>query len=446
MCSEMFAAKAEAAVKHLGADGDLIYNENANLKIEMLTLVKVKVKTFWSVVKYKISDLTLLDLLQDPNISPEYTEKDLMMDFENFSDSSSGGRAAAGVDAPKVKLEVSAAVDTVDGASSFTLRKKTVDIKKLKESCADKKIKEKMVDMLKLKETEKLTFVHQRVYNTAPVTFYGKTGKNGLVSAVCEKFGISLWRKKKDMTSFTVPEDVTFAYSLMEITTEDNTLGIPPRFINMKRYNKGWWKVSTDGDDETLQQLTEDIFQKAALLQPLAKLCESRRCDLLKTLSELLHDRDALSLLEETLDQSSKGVFECPESPAVSSFMALLDVSEVSNSQKDAAHLLVSAVDSLPDDAAALLATCSPETLRVLQQLVNSLEENAQVKLPESLPISLQEEGELRWAAELLCLTDQMLTELRAQWDTPDFSPEVLLELVCLVVQGLSLMQPETHS
>eukprot|EP00064_Thunnus_orientalis_P022886 superscaffoldBa00008133_g23107 len=224
MCSEMFAAKAEAAVKHLGADGDLIYNENANLKIEMLTLVKVKVKTFWSVVKYKISDLTLLDLLQDPNISPEYTEKDLMMDFENFSDSSSGGRAAAGVDAPKVKLEVSAAVDTVDGASSFTLRKKTVDIKKLKESCTDKKIKEKMVNMLKLKETEKLTFVHQRVYNTAPVTFYGKTGKNGLVSAVCEKFGISLWRKKKDMTSFTVPEDVTFAYSLMEITTEDNTL------------------------------------------------------------------------------------------------------------------------------------------------------------------------------------------------------------------------------
>ncbi|XP_044188936.1 uncharacterized protein LOC122968057 isoform X1 [Thunnus albacares] len=444
MCSEMFAAKAEAAVKCLGADGDLIYNENANLKIEMLTLVKVKVKTFSSVVKYKISNLTLLDLLQEPNISPEYTEEVLMKDFENLSDSSSGGHAAAGVDAPKVKLEVSASVDTVDGASSFTLRKKTVDIKKLKESCADKKIKEKMVDTLQLKETEKLTFVHQRVYNTAPVTFYGKTGKNGLVSAVCEKFGISLWRKKKDMTSFTVLEDVTFAYSLMEITTEDNTLGIPPRFINMKRYNKGWWKVSTDGDEETLQQLTEDIFQKAALLQPLAKL-ESRH-DLLKTLSELLHDREALSLLEETLDQSSKGVFECQQSPAVSSFMDLLDVSEVTNSQKDAAHLLVSAMDSLPDDAAALLVTCSPETLRVLQQLVNSLKENAQVRVPESLPVSLQEEGELRWAAELLCLTDQTLAELRAQWDRPDFSPEVLLELVCLVVQGLSLMQPETHS
>ena len=43
------------------------------------------------------------------------------------------------------------------------------------------------------------------------------------------------------------------------------------------------------------------IFQKAALLQPLEELHESRRRDLLKTLSELLHDREALSLLEETV-------------------------------------------------------------------------------------------------------------------------------------------------
>ncbi|XP_042250636.1 uncharacterized protein LOC121885338 isoform X1 [Thunnus maccoyii] len=444
----MFAARTKAIVKCLGAERDLIYNENANQKIDVLTLVKVRVKKriLWPTVEYMISNQKLLNLLQEPDIPLDYKDEVLIEDFENLNDSSIGGHAAAGVDAPKVGMKVSAAVDTVDGASSFTLKKKTVDTEKLRESCADKKIKEEMVNMLKLKEMEKLTFVHQTVYNPAPVTFYGKTGKDGLVSAVFEKFGCSLWRKKKKETSFKIPEDVTFAYSLMEITTEDNTLGIPPQFITMERYNKGWWKVSTDGDDETLQQVTEDIFDKAALLQPLEELHESRRRDLLKTLSELLHDRDALSLLVETLDQNSKGVFECQQSPAVSSFMDLLDVSEVSNSQKDAAHLLVSAMDALPDDAAALLATCSLETLRVLQQLVNSLKEKAQVKLPESLPASLQEEGELRWAAELLCLTDQTLTELRDQWDRPDFSPEVLLELLCLIVQGLSMMQLETHS
>eukprot|EP00064_Thunnus_orientalis_P018239 superscaffoldBa00004130_g18333 len=223
---KMFAAKAKAAVKCLGAEGDLIYNKNANQKIDMLTLVKVKVKKriFWSTVEYKISDQTLLDLLQEPDFSIECKEEVLMKDFENLNDSSIGGHAAAGLDAPKVDVKVSAAVDTVDGVSPFTLWKKTVDTKKLKESCADKKIKEKMVDTLKLKETEKLTFVHQTVYNTAPVTFYGKTGKNGLVSAVFQKFGCSLWRKKKEETSFTIPKDVTIAYSLMEITTEDNTL------------------------------------------------------------------------------------------------------------------------------------------------------------------------------------------------------------------------------
>ena len=61
-----------------------------------------------------------------------------MKDFENLNDSSIGGHAAAGLDAPKVDVKVSAAVDTVDGVSPFTLRKKTVDTKKLKESCADK--------------------------------------------------------------------------------------------------------------------------------------------------------------------------------------------------------------------------------------------------------------------------------------------------------------------
>ncbi|XP_044190553.1 uncharacterized protein LOC122969042 [Thunnus albacares] len=443
MSTEMFAARTKALVKNLGAEENLINNENVNQKIDVLTLVKVREKTLWPIVKYTIINRTLLDLLQEPNFLPDCTEEVLMEDFHNLKGVRIGGRAAAEVEA---KVAVAAGMDAIDRASPFNLKKKTVDIEKLGKSCEKKKIKEGVLKTLKLKEKEKLTFVYQTVYNTAPVTFYGKAVKiNHFVPAICEKFKCSLQLKKKEEIRFTIPEDVTIAYSLMEITTEDKILGIPPQFITMERYNKGWLKVSTDGD-ETLQQLTEGIFQKAALLQPLEELHESRRRDLLKTLSELLHDREALSLLVETLAQSSKGVFERPESPAVSSFMDLLDVSEVSNSQKNAAYLLVSAMDGLPDDAAALLATCDSKTLRVLQQLVNGLEENAQVKLPESLPVSLQEEGELRWVAELLCLTDQTLTELRAQWDTPDFSPEVLLELLCLVVQGLSLMQPETHS
>ena len=68
--------------------------------------------------------------------------------------------------------------------------------------------------------------------------------------------------------------------------------------------------------------------------------------------------------------------------------------------------------------------------------------EDGQARLPECLPVSLQEEGELCWVAKLLCLTDEKLKELRVEWDRPEFPPEMLLQLVCLVVKGLSLMQP----
>ncbi|KAM9338737.1 uncharacterized protein ABDE67_018284 [Symphorus nematophorus] len=297
-------------------------------------------------------------------------------------------------------VKLGAAMDVMDGASPVTLNKKTVDIEKLRRNCTGKKIKKKVVDMLKLKETEKLTFVYQTVYNTAPVTFFDKVKKDS--SAAFKIFtALSVSGKKNEETTFTVPKDSTFAYGLMEIQTEDGTL---------------------------------ELKMKEGLLQPLAGLPESTRQDLLKTLGQLLEDRNALAQL---LDQLSTKVSDCPQSQAVSSFMELLKASNTS--QKDAVEMLVNAMDTLPDGVPALLTTCSPDTLRVLKQLVSSLKEDGQAKLPESLPPPLQEGGELRWAAELLCSTNETLRELSEQWDRPEF-PAVLLEVLCLVVSGLSLM------
>lgn len=66
----MFAARTKALVKNLGAEGDLIYNENVNETIRMLTLVKVRQRTFWPINRYTIIDLTLLDLLEEADVSP----------------------------------------------------------------------------------------------------------------------------------------------------------------------------------------------------------------------------------------------------------------------------------------------------------------------------------------------------------------------------------------
>ncbi|XP_026210858.1 gasdermin-E-like isoform X3 [Anabas testudineus] len=443
----MFAGRTKVLVKNLGAEGDLIYNENVNETIRMLTLVKVRQKTFWPIIRYSIIDQTLFDLLEEADVSPEYKEEVLMEDFENLRGRC--GRGSAVVKAQEAEVSLNRNVDVVDGASSFTLKKKTVDIEKLRKSSTNKKLNKKMVDMLKLKPTEKLAFVYQIVYNTNRVDFFVKVGEEGSVTAAFKTFfKLNVSDSKKEETKFTVPQESTFAYGLMEITTEDGILGIPPRTRKVRQYNKGWWNISSDGDDEdfcqTLRQVKTEIKSKEHLLQPLEDLPESTRRHLLKTLVQILEDRRALTLLEQTLDQDSTGASNRPQSQAVSSFMDLLEPSNVSTSQKDAVHLLVSAMDTLPDDVAALLTSCCPDTLRVLNQLVDGLKEDGDTKLPESLPPPLQEDGELRWTAELLCSTNQTLRELSDQWDSPELPAGVLLEVLSVVVRGLSLMQPTT--
>ncbi|XP_067340736.1 gasdermin-E-like isoform X2 [Channa argus] len=427
----MFAATSKAVVKALGAQGDLVSNENMNERIKPLTLVKVSKRNFWPVITYTIIDQSLLDLLEEADVSPEYTEDIVMENFQTLSSSERGICGTAEVNAPEFGLGLSkfkVSVDNVDAASSFTLKKKMVDIVKLRKDCTNKRINEKNLDMLQVKETEKLTFVEQTIYNTTAVTFVGLNHKAGSISAAFKSFfKLFASSSNKETTTFTIP-------------------GIPPRTRKVRHHILGWWNIFSDAEEHdfcrTLQQVVAEMNMKEHLMQPLADFPESTRRDLLKHLSELLKDRRALTLLEETWDQDSTGESDCPQ--PVSSFMELLKTSNTSTSQKDAVHLLISAMDTLPDDLPALLISCSHDTLRVLNQLVDRLKEDTQAKLPESLPPPLQEEGELRWVVELFCSTNQTLEQLSDQWDRPEFPPGVMLEVLSLVVRGLSLMQPRT--
>ncbi|XP_029019774.1 uncharacterized protein LOC114863098 [Betta splendens] len=405
----MFSARTRAVVKSLGAEGDLIYNENINETIKMLTLVKVKQKRFWPVVTYTIIDQTLLDLLEDEaDVPPDYTEDVLTENFKNHTGRYSSHCAAAQYTVTRPK---------------------------------PKKLKKKSVEMLKVKKCEKLMFVYQIVYNSSSVEFCGKVGQHASVSTNFKSFfKLNVLDTKEEETTFTVPQESTLAYGLMQISTEDGTLGIPPRTRKLKQYNKGWWNFSQDGEEEgpgpTLPQVNREIQMKGRVLQPLEDLPASTRSDLLKTMSELLEDRRALALLEQTLDQDATEPCNTKCQP-VSLFMDLLEASGASTSQRDAAHLLISAMNTLPDDVPARLIRCHPDVLTILNQLVDG-----QIQLAELLPPPLQEEGELRWAAQLLCCSPQMLTELSEQWDRPELPVGVLLEVLALVVRGLSLMQP----
>ncbi|XP_029985328.1 uncharacterized protein LOC115415823 [Sphaeramia orbicularis] len=420
----MFAAKTQALMKKLGAEGDLIYNKNVKAKVPILTLVKVKERILWPVIKYTLVDQSLLDLLEEAEFTPEYKESILA---ENVCMSQFiSGSGEAGLKAPEGAANLHVSGDTVDAASTFTLKMKTVDINKLRTSCNGRKLKQKMVDMLRLKESEKLKFVYQTVFNVAPVTFVRGEGTKGSMMAGCSFFTkLQMTVSKKEKMSFTIPADSTFAYSLMEITTDGGTLGIPPRTMKVRMYNTEWWCLSSDSVGDSLETAVQEIQNKERFLQPLSGLKESTRRDLMNKLRQIKDDENALTQLEDTLDQNSSG----------SDFLQ----SELSSDQRNAVQFLISAINTLPLGAAPLLIGSDPIALTVLRQLVRGLMVR-QVTLPEAPPPSLKEEGELRWAAELLCSTNQTLSQLSEQWAEPDTPPEVLLEVLSLTVIGLDLM------
>ncbi|XP_047450515.1 uncharacterized protein LOC125013689 isoform X1 [Mugil cephalus] len=465
---KMFGLEAKAVMRSVGAHKDLISNDNLNNKVDLLTLVKVREGNIWKVPKYTMMTMSLPELMEEEKeeeeetFSPDVEEEVLVKDFTTSMETSGSGSAGGG-DAAVGEAKVSANVDTVDGlVMPVSMMKKKADIKKVRSKFSGRKIKKNNVDMLDLKQRDKLTFVHQTVYNTGPVKLIRKSKSDGSISASCQKM-INLLVKgsRKEETSFTVPEQATFAYGLTEIMLDDNELskndvGVFMRFWVELVFNFSFssshseikcepWTHKTgletifsdSSNTATLRQVKDGVEMKEALLQPLADLPESTRRELLKKLCDVLKNQDDLSELEETLDQSIKGTYERPQNETVSSFLDVLDVSNVSSDVKNAVYVLVSALDALPNEAPPLLTSCSEETLRVLQQMVDALKDEDQAELPESLPPSLQEDGDLRWAAELLCSTDQNLEELSQNWERPEFPPQMLLEVLCLTVQGL---------
>ncbi|XP_005748492.1 uncharacterized protein LOC102207193 [Pundamilia nyererei] len=444
----MYQTETSAVLKNVGADAELISNNNLNNKMDLLTLVKVSEGRFWPIPKYKPMEFSLSELAEleeEEDTCKDYNEEVLVKDFTTTMETKGSGEIGGGDDiVGKAKIEATG--DTVDGLEQpVSIIKKKADIKKLRNKFSGRKIKKENMELLGLKDNDKLTFVYQKVYNSGPVKMIRKSNKSGSISASCQKMlHVLIKGSKKEVTSFTVPENSTFGFGLMELKMDDEELKITCEPFTHKTGLFGLFANDAINSKEMLHKVKEELETKDHLLLPLGELPESTRRDLLKKLSELAEDGDTLSLLEQTLDQCTKGTSEHVPSEAVSSFMDLLDISNISSAVKDAVHLLVSTLDTLPDEVPPLLTCCSPDTLRVLNQLVDGLKDS-RAKLPESLPVPLQEGGELRWAAEFICLNDQKLKELSDGWDRPELPPEVLLEVLCLAVQGLSLMQPTTN-
>ncbi|KAK2818532.1 hypothetical protein Q5P01_024093 [Channa striata] len=208
----MFAKKAKEIVGHLGAKAELIYNDSLNEKIEMLTLVKVKL------------------LLENFSFSSKESQSQ-----------SAGASAKDPTGCGTAEADVSHQSKAESSASSFDLCNKRVDILALREICKDKcilKDTQHIFGMHKNHKRDKLAFVHTVVYNSTPVTIKNKDSGSGKVKGKMNFFGsLSAKVSRKKKAEFTVPKGYIIAFGLMEINIRDDKLNIPIGVTKEKQIN-----------------------------------------------------------------------------------------------------------------------------------------------------------------------------------------------------------------
>ncbi|XP_015255602.1 PREDICTED: uncharacterized protein LOC107101265 [Cyprinodon variegatus] len=223
----MFAAETKALVKNTGAEDDLIANCNLNKKMEILTLVRIRKGSIFQYPKYKPLNITLPELMKEQDFSPDFEEKVLVDDFKTWVETSGGSKLDGGHEAVG-NAEMSGNYDSVDGlAEPVSIKKKKVHLPDVRSRFSGRMIKGDMLKLLKLKEKDKLAVVYETVYNSGAVTIISKRKKDGCISASFNKMANLFFKgDSKQDTSFTVPENCTFAFSLVELLLEDGKIEI----------------------------------------------------------------------------------------------------------------------------------------------------------------------------------------------------------------------------
>ncbi|XP_015246561.1 PREDICTED: uncharacterized protein LOC107095101 [Cyprinodon variegatus] len=467
---DIFSSVTEVVIKNLSHKKGLISNDNIENKWKIGTLVKIKKRSFCKYFKqrpkYTCLNATLSKIVEEEiNFVTEH--KPLVEDFTNSCSnkfSIEAGGDAEGIIPGGAAVKCKGEASSGKSVSSATLWTESIKEENMSDiSIGDGiKLKPNVEGKFKLEEGDKLAFVKKRVYNTNSVVLKSNISGCASLGAKLNKFFSDLSGSKNEATTFTVPKNTVFAFALQEITVEDGYLKINPEEVILASivpkevitvefcYNKGnptddfERGMETTGSSPSPEIGAEvpffDVFRNnEETLMPLADVHESNRRGLMKTLTEILEDREALALLEDTLDQSGDDEYQPSQSKAVALFMDLLDVSKMGIDLKEAIHLLVYALNALPGNLAALLAKSGPETLNCIMSMMDSLVDG-ESELPESPPLPLQEEGELHAIAELI-LSANDLDTLNRKWDNPLITPEGLLELLYISVCGLCKMQ-----
>ncbi|XP_030016345.1 uncharacterized protein LOC115437283 isoform X2 [Sphaeramia orbicularis] len=462
LSSKMFKQHVKEVLREADPNKSLIYHGGPE-KVDLLALVKKKKNLLFS-AKYDVQSTTFVHLI--PGLSVDVTEEDFIKDYQSSGQISVSGSIQGGLD--KVSADVKAGGSSQQGSSTVTIKMKAVDRPSLKKGYRGQKID--TFWMPELEKGEVLGFVDRIIYNADEVELHGQTEVDGESKASWSVFfGFSAKGKMEKEKSYKVPAGRVYAYGFNEIKFQDDEIkSVRVEMCSLGVKSCGIEKVQSYSDKilapetfeadnvtentyENLQQIQEELQKIEGVFQPLSHLPRATRSTLFQRLCWVSEEKDAVTALEQALSLwCEQQRFHLPQSLSACSVLDLLRLAPLTrwtyrSCFLRAVHMLVSAVDILPDHMPAMITKCSPDTLTVLNHLVSSIRDSGKAQVAQPLPGPLQEGGELHWLTEFLCSTDETLQDLDELAMVAGETPGALLLALCITVQGLHMMQGEQN-
>ncbi|GAA6228608.1 non-syndromic hearing impairment protein 5 homolog isoform X3 [Lates japonicus] len=460
----MFSKATANFVRQIDPEGSLIHvsrlNDSRKL-VPMALVVKRNRIWFWQRPKYQPTDFTLGDLLQgDTVLSPEVCETDFLTYEGTFGDKLLG------------KVDTKAVVVEGRGISKLQscfgkLKKEELIVKKLLRDSSDR-----LVDMTHVlvkqveKQAEVLAIVKERILTTnscsisqtkkKQCTFQGVLGLLGMLGSsvkVCVNDSNNIERDSD--VSLEIPSGTVIAYSILELEIKKSghyDICLQPGAIGGFEADSMSWSTHdslnmVDGKCNGSQEMD---------LSPLAELSQLTQRAWFKKLQEIMRDRAALSDLqcdleelctvktldvamqEEPLEDLIKSASTRPDRPSSDSHTECRQLASAAH--LNATHLLVSAMEELPDETLSLLSESCADFLEALDTLMCRLKESESLPI-QCLPIPLQDNQAFQLAEQLLSTINVALKrDTDRLWTETGDKAGALPVPLRLSIHGLSLL------
>lgn len=480
----MFSKATANFVRQIDPEGSLIHVSRVNDShklVPMALVVKRNRIWFWQRPKYQPTVFTLSDLLQgDKVLSPGVSETEFLTYKGTFRDKLSG---KLDTDAGSVSVTLEGRGTSKLQSSFGKLKKEELDVKKLLRDSSDRHVnmQHKLVQQLE-KRAEVLAVVKERILTTSSCsvtqtkkeqcTFQGVLGLVGMLGSsvkVCVKDSNNI--EAGSDVSLEIPAGTVIAYSILEleikksghydiclqpgtiggIEADSTELSWPSHdSLSMVDGKCNGEKAPEKGPLSVLQNGSQEMD-----LSPLAELPQSTRWALFKGLQETLRDGSDLLNLQceledlccgETPDMANHEELTESQTKLVSAILDGLGVDCLTENTQgaaylNAAHLLVSAMEELPDETLSLLSESCPDFLEAFDTLLCSLKENNEPLSIQCPPVLLQDSQAFQLAEQLLSSTNVTLRrDTDALWVEAGSKAVVQLLVLCLSVRGLTLL------